>query len=98
MDKINKETLIKYLTDNVEISNTLVHSDNSVSIRLDGFLFNLTLHSILYEKHDVYDTIEYEDDELDILFNKIQNFYTKEDLNNELMTLLRNNNIEDITK
>ena len=97
MDKVNKETLVKYLMDNVAIENSLIHTDDSISVRLEGFTFKLSLHRISYERHDVSDSVDFENDELDELIDTIRNFYTKQDLNNELITLIRNNNIEDIT-
>lgn len=96
--KVNRDTLLKYLYENMKQENTLLHSDGIPSIRLEGFTFKIYYNRINYEKHGMIDSIEYTNEELDLIYDKALNFYSKLDLNSELSQIIRNSKIDDITE
>ena len=95
--QVNRDTLLKYLYENMKRENTLLHSDGIPSIRLEGFTFKISYNKIEYEKHGTMDSIKYTNEELDLIHDKALNFYSRIDLNSELNQIIRNSKIDDIT-
>jgi hypothetical protein len=56
------------------------------------------IHISAIKRKNVDDSIEVTNKDVDEIFDKVYNFYTKDDLNNEIVGKIRNKNINKITE
>jgi len=95
--KLNKSALIQYLDKNISIENTHTRKgDNAIVSEIDGFKFEIKLSEIRCIKNKVEYFIHYSDSELDSLYHKALNLYTKEDVAKDLINTIRDYIIDEL--
>lgn len=96
--KINKEQLIQYLYNQSTIDNTALYTDELINIELNDIKFSITSDEIIYQKNGIKDFILITYEDVDLLFDKVLNYYTKENLNSEINKIIRLTKINQIIK